>query len=193
MQHFAKKKCKNACFLLTNDSLALADERQAIAQWQDDLFHTTVVDEDVVEGLDAPGLWVAVVGMVDDMAVPQGVVGNDEAPRAQDGEHHLVGLCVGALVAIDECHVEGDAQARCLADGVANDERHLVGNRRPLYPRTCEVLLFVVDLEGVQVAVVLQSLRHAEGRIATERTHLEDVLGTNHLYQHLQQAALQMA
>ena len=186
MQHFAKKKCKNACFLLTNNSLALANERQTIAQWQDDLFHTTVVDKDVVEGLDAPGLWVAVVGMVDDMAVPQGVVGNDETPRAQDGEHHLVGLLVGALVAIDECHVEGDAQARCLADGVANDERHLVSNGRPLNPWTGEVLLFIIDLEGVQVAVGIQSFSHAERGIATEGAHLEDVLGTNHLHQHLQ-------
>ena len=109
MQHFAKKKCKKACFLLTNGYLAFADERQTIAQWQDDLFDTGVVSEEVVEGLDALGLRVAIVGMVDDMAVPQGVVGNDEAPRAQDGEHHLVGLAVGALVAIDECHVEGDA------------------------------------------------------------------------------------
>lgn len=31
MQHFAKKKCKKACFLLTNGYLAFANERQTIA------------------------------------------------------------------------------------------------------------------------------------------------------------------
>ena len=108
----------------------------------------------VVEGLDALCLTVVVVGMIDDVAVPEGVVGEDESSWTQNGEHHLVAVAIGSLVTIDEGHVEGDAELRGLREGVADDEADLRGLGRPFYPGTGEILHLVVDLEGVEVSVV---------------------------------------
>ena len=64
----------------------------------------------VVEGNNAVGLLVFLVLGVDDVAVPKGVVGKDETTGAQNAEHCFVGLLIGTLVAVDESHVELDAQ-----------------------------------------------------------------------------------
>ena len=106
------------------------------------------------------------------MAVPQGIVGNDEAAWTQNADHHVVTLHIGTLVAIDEGHVELYAETRCFCHGVADDEGHLVGYGRLLYPRPRKVLHLVVDLERIEMSVVRQSLSHRDGRIAAERTHL---------------------
>src|SRR3712207_4762162 len=69
------------------------------------------------------------------------------------------------------------------------------------YPRTGEVFHLIVYLERVEPALHirllgfqgLESLGQAEGRIARESSHLEDIAGPCHLHKHLQQPSLQMA
>ena len=129
---------------------------------------------------------IAVVGRVGDVSVPQRVVGQYKAAGLQNAEHHLVGLYIGALVAIYKGHIELDAQFGRLGDSIADDKLYLVGYGRALYPRPCKVLLLIVDLEGIDLTVFFQSFCHTEGTIATEGAYLEDALGTYHLNQHLQ-------
>ena len=137
-------------------------------------------------------LGVAAVCRVYHMSVPQGVVGNDESLGASHGERHLVYWNVCALVAVDESHVERYSQSWCLGESVANGQLYLVGNLRPFYPFACEVLQFVVYLEGMHHAALLQSFCHADGAIAAEGAHFEDVLGSYHLHEHFQQPSLQV-
>ena len=146
----------------------------------------------VVEPQDALCLLVVVVGLVYHMTVPQRIVGDDIAARPQHRHHHVVALAVGALVAVDEGHVERHAQSRCLGQRVADDERDLVGHGRLLNPRAGKVLHLVVHLKRVEPSAVRQSLCHGYGGVAAERSHLEDGLRTYHLDQHLQQPSLQV-
>ena len=147
----------------------------------------------VIKATYALCLVVTVVGWVCHVSVPQRVVCQDESAWTQYLEHHLVGLYIGALVAIDEGHIKLQSQFWCLLDGIADDELYLIGHGRALYPRTCEVLLLIVDLEGIDLVAFLQSLGHAECAVATECAHLQDAPGTYHLYQHLQQSSLQVS
>ena len=57
----------------------LSDDGQTIAYRHNDFLHTVVAGNEVVETADAEGLTVFVVGWIDDMPVPQGVVGKDDA------------------------------------------------------------------------------------------------------------------
>ena len=134
-----------------------------------------------------------VIGMVNNMTIPECVIGQDKAARAHHTEGHLIGGQVCALVAVDEGHVEGDAEAWRLGDSVADDELDTVGHVRAFYPWTGEVFQFVVDLEGVDFAAWFQTLSHADGAIAAEGTHLKDILWAYHAHQHLQQPSLQVS
>ena len=131
-----------------------------------------------------------VVGRVYHMAVPQSVVRQDETALAQHAQRHLVGLHVVPLVAVNECHVENDAQLGSFLYGVAYAEVYLVGHVAALYPRTGKVFHLVVYLESVELAVFGQSLSQANGAITAKSTHLEHMLWANHLHQHAQQSAL---
>ena len=144
----------------------------------------------VVEGTDALGLLVAVVSRVDDVPVPQSIIRQDVSSRVQDAHHHLVSLDVGALVAIHESQVEHHTQFGCFNVGIADAEINLVGNIRTFNPGTGEILHLVVDFEGVELAALLQSLGKADGAVATEGAHLKNILGADHLHQHLEQSAL---
>ena len=83
----------------------------------------------VIEVHDALRLVVLVVGGIHHMSVPERVVGDDESAWTKDAEHHLVAVGIGALVAVDERHVELYAELGCLREGVADDELNLVGPR----------------------------------------------------------------
>ena len=127
------------------------------------------------------------------MSVPQGVVGDDVAALPDDGQQRVEGLAVGALVAVDKGHVEHDAQSGRLDIGVAYAEVYAVGHGRPFYPLSGEVFHLVVDFKGIYLAALAQSLCHADGAIAAECAHLEYALRAYHLYEHLEQTALEMA
>ena len=126
------------------------------------------------------------------MTIPQRVVGHDKTTLSEHRESHLVGFNIRSLVAINENEVEGDAQTWSLGDGIANDKVYFVGHGAARYPRTSEIFLLVVNLEGVQKSVVWQSLGQANGTISAERAHFEHAFGLRHLHKHLQQTALQM-
>ena len=96
------------------------------------MFDAVVVAEEVVERLDAAGLWVTVVSVINDMTVPKGIVGKDKTARTQYAEYHFVGVAIGTFVTVDESHVESDAKFWCLDVGVANDEADAVGDGRLL-------------------------------------------------------------
>ena len=157
----------------------------------------------VVEAAYAFGLVVAFVVGVDDVAVPERVVGKDEAARANQREEGLVGFDVGALVAVEESQVEGQSESRGFLVGIADDERDAVGVGRIFDPRSSKILHFIVLFEGPQVGIahvlgVLvsqagQPFGHAQGRVAAERADLEDALGAYHRHEHLQQSSLQVA
>lgn len=170
----------------------LADDGQTVAQGEDDLLDTVVGGDVIVEATDACRLLVFGVCRIHDMPVPKGVVGDDEAPVVGDPVCHFVTFDIRTFVAVDEHHVEGDAQTRSFGHGIANEKGDSVGIGRLFNPRTREFLLFVVDFEGPQVSAAVQSFCHAEGGVAAEGTHLKDILGTCHLHQHLQQPSLQM-
>ena len=127
------------------------------------------------------------------MTVPQRVVGKDESAGSHHAQRHFVGVEVGSLVSVDESHVECDAELRCFGDGIADDELYLVCHGRPFNPRPREVLLFVVDFKRIYLTAMLQSLGQADGTVAAERSHFENVLRTNHVDKHLQQAPLQVS
>ena len=171
----------------------LSYQRQAVAEGEDDAFDARVDGDVVVEEADAAGLWVAVVCGVDDVAVPKGVVGEDEAAGTEQGEDGLVGLDVCALVAVDEGHIEGYAQTRGFTVGVADDELNAVGDVGVFYPRAGEVFLFVVDFEGIDAAAGFEALGHADGTVAGECPDFKYVAGTYHADEHPEQTALKMA
>lgn len=124
------------------------------------------------------------------VAVPQGVVHQDETAWTEYAQRHLVGLHVVPLVAVNKRHVESDVQLGSLLYGIAYAEVYLVGHVTALYPRAGEVFHLVVYLESVELAVFGQSLGQANGTITAKSPHLEHMLWANHLHQHAQQSAL---
>ena len=118
--------------------LALSDERQAVTQWQNDLLHPLVTSYIVVECFDALRLLVTTVSLIHHMTIPQRVVSQNKATFPQYRQHHLVSLLVRSLVAVDEGHIELNAQLRRLRHSIANQELHPVAIRRALYPRRAQ-------------------------------------------------------
>lgn len=86
-----------------------ADEGKTIAEGEDDAGNAVVGGDVVIEGTYATGLRITLIVRVNDVTVPQGVVGEDVSAWRHHGEYRFVGVDVCALVAIDECHVERDA------------------------------------------------------------------------------------
>ena len=155
--------------------LAFADDGEPVADGQYHLLHPVVTGYVVVECLYAAGLAVVVVGRVYHVAVPQRVVGDDVTAVADDGQQGVVGLPVGALVAVYEGHVKLYAQAGSLYIGIAYAELDAVGHGRALYPRPGKVLHLIVYLVGPHGATFFQTLCHADGAVAAERAHFEYV------------------
>ena len=127
------------------------------------------------------------------MTIPQRVVGHDKTTLPEHRESHLVGFNIRSFVAINENEVESDAQTWGLGDGIADDKAYFVGHSTAFYPRTSEIFLLVVNLEGIQKSVIWQSFGQANGTISAERTHFEHAFGLRHLHKHLQQTALQVS
>ena len=67
-----------------------------------------IAGDEVVEALEADGLSVAFGRVrIEDLAIPKGVISEDESAGAGDGQDEFVILVVDALVGIDEDYVEG--------------------------------------------------------------------------------------
>ena len=93
-------------------------------------------------------LLVAVVFGVCHVTIPQGVVGKDKGTWSHKGQEGFVGLDIGALVAIQECHIKLHSEFPCLLLGISYDKLHMVCPGRFLYPLAGEGLLLIVDFEG---------------------------------------------
>ena len=148
---------------------------------------------EIVEQLNAVRLLVVIIGAVDHMAVPQRVVGHDHAAGVHERQNVFIGLEICAFVAIEERHVEGHAELWCQQVSVADGERYLVGIGRVFDPWTGEIFHLVVYLEGVEHGAVFQSLGHAQRTVAAERAYLQNVFGTHHLHEHLQESSLKVS
>ena len=178
--------------------LFLTNDGEAVAQGQDDALHARVGSHEVVEMAYALRLRILAgglvwgVGGVDDVTVPESVVGQDKGAGAHVRQQGFVVVGVVALVGIDKGEVEGAKRGQ-QRQGVADVEVDLVGPGRPFEPWPREVLLLVVDLYGVQLSPRLECAGHTKGAVAGESAQLDDAPRPCHVNEHRQQAALQMA
>ena len=62
-------------------SLQFPDDIEAVAEWEENGLYTGVVDYEVIEGDDALGLLVFRDGILPEFAVPEDIVGQDQAVR----------------------------------------------------------------------------------------------------------------
>ena len=103
-----------------------------------------------------------------------------------------------ALVGINEDHIESEVlpitgERREGLQDIRDMKLNLIGPGRVLYPGAGEVLLLVVDLEGMKHSARLEGTGHREGAVAGEGAYLKDEAGTDHLHEHPQQLPLQVA
>ena len=139
----------------------------------------------VVERADTHGLCVVIIGAIDHMTIPQGVVDGHETAQAQHAHRHLIGFDIGALVAVDEGKIESYSQPRCQHVGIANGEDNLLCPRRLCYPWAGEILHFIVHFERVEAPVGGQSGGHAECTVTAEGAHLKHPMRPKHRHEHL--------
>ena len=65
--------------MLRDETLKLADDIEAVAEGEENGLYTGVVDYEVIEGDDALGLLVFRDWILPEFAVPEDIVGEDEA------------------------------------------------------------------------------------------------------------------
>ena len=175
---------------------------QSVTQWQHDTLKACVACHMVVELTYGDSLPVAVILCLHHMSVPQCVVSEDERSGRHDRQEGLDGVYVCPLVSVDECHIECYAMLMgcrwCGCYGVCYAECDAVGPWRLFYPWACEGFLLVVYLEGVEMAMLpvmppdsFQTLGEAEGGVAGECPHLDDILWACHDDEHAQEASLE--
>lgn len=179
--------------------LEFADEGEAVAHGEDDLLDADIGGDEVVEALEAEGLQVAGGrGGVEHLAVPEGVVGDDEAAGADEGQHELVVLVVDALVGIDEDHVEGPFELGDDVERIAEMEvDELAEVACALHHVAEEVLKLVENLDGVELAqagvgIGGEGFGHGEGAVAAECAQFEDAMSSCKLAKHLEQSSLKV-
>ena len=142
-----------------------------------------IAGDEVVEALEADGLGVALgrVG-IEDLAIPKGVVGENESAGAGDGQNKFVVLVVDTLVGIDEDYVEGAFELRNDLEGVAKMKvDQLAELASSIHHVTEEVFEFVKDLDGVELAtsgdgIGGEGFGHREGAVAAECAQIEDAV-----------------
>lgn len=127
--------------------LFLSHQCEAIAEWQHHLLDAFVGSHGSVEGVDGLRLRVAKVRLFDDMTIPKCIICQDKGARRGmlHGEFVVGGILT--LVAVDEDEVERLAQRGDDLQRIADDEFDAVADARLLYPRPCEILQFIVNLE----------------------------------------------
>ena len=193
MPAFAHFDAKALVRALASGLGQFVDEGEAVAQGDDDLLDARVLLDVVVEGDDAAGLGLALCLGVYDLAGPQGVVGDDETAWFQVFHHQVVVLDILALVGVDEHEVVALAQRGNDVAGIADVQAHALAVGRQGQVFADEVLLLVVDLDGVDAAVVVgQTLGQAQRRIAAEGAQFQHAARLYHSRQHLDQAPLQV-
>ena len=109
----------------------------------------------VVKCHNAAGLGLALGLGVDNLARPQGVVGNDEATIVEIVHDQVIILDILALVSVDKDEVETRIELRHDVACVADVERHALAVGRQCQMLTDEIFLLVVDFDGVHTAVIV--------------------------------------
>ena len=169
------------------------DEGQAVAQGDDDAFHARILLDAVVKGQDAARLGLALRLGVNDFAGPQGVVGDDVATGIEVLHDQVVVLDILPLVGVDKGEVVALAQRGDDVAGVADVQAHALAIGGQGQVLADEVLLLVVDLDGIDDAVIVgQPLGQAQRRVAAEGAQFQHAAGCHHAGEHLDEAPLQV-
>jgi len=136
---------------------------------------------------------------IKDLAIPKGVVGEDESAGAGDGQDEFVVLVVDALVGIDEDYVEGAFELRNDLEGVAEMEVDQSAEiSSSVHHVAEEVFEFVKYFDGVKLAtsgdgIGGEGFGHREGAVAAECAQFEDAVSARKLAKHLEQSSLKVA
>ena len=160
------------------------EDGEAVAQGQDHGLYSWVAGYEVVEVEDAAGLVVELLAVeVGDLAVPQGVVGDDEPARLHMVDDEVEVIDILPLVGIDKHQVEVAAKLRHYLTAVANVEGNAVAHRRLIEMAAQEVLKLILYLDAVDDGIVVeQSLGKALRRVARVGAQLQHPLGANHAH-----------
>ena len=136
---------------------------------------------------------------IEDLAVPKGVVGEDESAGAGDGQDEFVVLVVDSFVGIDEDYVERTFELRNDLEGVAEMKvNQLAEISSSVHHVAEEVFEFVKYFDGVEFAtsgdgIGGEGFCHREGTVAAESAQFEDAVSTCKLAKHLEQSSLKVA
>ena len=136
---------------------------------------------------------------IKDLAIPKGVISEDESAGAGEGQDEFVILVVDALVGIDEDYVEGAFELRNDLEGVAKMKvDQLAEVSSSVHHVAEEVFEFVKYFDGVEFAtsgdgIGCEGFSHREGTIAAECAQFEDAVSTCKLTEHLEQSSLEVA
>ena len=168
----------------------VADERDTVPDGQLDADDPAVVADVVVEGADRLGA-LAEVRSVEDGAVPQRVVGHDQAAVGQLGQHRLVVVHVVRLVGVDEDEVERAVQRGDRVEGAAEADLDAVGVRALLDEPASEGDGGLVDVTGDDSPAPREAGGHRQGRVPGEGADLQHAPGARHRHQHLQEPTLE--
>ena len=112
-------------------SLQFADDVEAVAEWEENGLYTGVVDYEVIEGDDALGLLVLRDGILPEFAVPEDIVGQDQAAWPHKIEGQIVVGDIFTLVGIHVDYVVGAFQCGKGLAGVADVQGDLVRHPGP--------------------------------------------------------------
>ena len=137
-----------------------SNNSESVAKRQDDFLDATVLGNQIIEGLNTFRLQVAIPWMLQNMPIPQGIVGHNKASGIHQGQQHLVICHVFPLVGINKSEVPTLLHLRDELQGIADVEVNLVPIGTPLEPLPQEVFVLVEHLEGVNLSLLLQTLRH---------------------------------
>ena len=179
--------------VLRTQCLFHADEAEAVAFGEDELLDAGVGRHVVVELADGLGLRVVVVGRVDDVTVPEHIVGQNDGTGMEIGEEKLVVVRVLTFIGVDKGHVDAQVHGGKELEDVAHNHFHTCVVGGLLKPGTRETFLFVVDLEGVDGAAFRHTRCHGEGGIARIGADFHHRPGLEHLHEHAQELSLKMA
>lgn len=136
---------------------------------------------------------------IKDLAIPKGVVGEDEPAGAGDGQDEFVILVIDALVGIDEDYVEGTFELRNDLEGVAEMEVDQSAEIASSIHHVAEkVFEFVKYFDGVEFAtpgdgIGGEGFGHREGAVAAECAQFKDAVSASKLAKHLEQSSLEVA
>ena len=172
-----------------------SDDGKSVSERQDDFIKSWVSSHLVVELTECDGLLVAIVGRVNDMPVPEGVVGDKPtSDRQQLSVQQQVEIgAVFTLVGVHKYKVVGGALVGEKLLRVLDDKVDFVvkGRKGEISPDS--IFELIVVFNGSEQSVWGQSFGKAEGGIAGESAKFKDALRLYHKTEHGEQPSLDMS